>query len=59
MKPWALRMPEEMIDWLREKAAWETIKRKKQVSMNTVAVEILAKTMKSDMKEGGYLKWRV
>ncbi len=52
MKPWALRMPEEMIDWLREKAAWETKKRKKQVSMNTVAVEILAKTMKSDKKEG-------
>jgi hypothetical protein len=41
-------MPIEIIDWLREKAARETIKRKKIISMNTLAVEILSKAMKTD-----------
>ena len=48
MKAWTIRMPIEIIDWLREKAARETIKRKKIISMNTLAVEILSKAMKAD-----------
>ena len=33
-----------------EKAAKEMLKRKKQVSMNTIAVEVLTKAMKADKK---------
>ena len=52
MKPWTIRIPEDLYDWVREKAARETIKRKKQVSMNTLAMEILMKAMKDDRKGG-------
>jgi hypothetical protein len=45
-------MPQEQLDWLREKAARETIRRKKSVSMNTVMLEILARAMKADKKKG-------
>lgn len=48
MKAWTVRMPEELMDWLREKAARETIKRKKSVSMNALAVEVLTRAMKAD-----------
>lgn len=50
MKPYTIRMPDELLDWIREKAARETIKRKKQVSMNTLVVEILTRSMKADRK---------
>jgi hypothetical protein len=43
-------MPDELLEWIREKAARETIKRKKTISMNTIAVEILDKAMKTDRK---------
>ena len=53
MKPWTIRIPEEVHDWIREKAARETIKQKKNVSMNTTAVKILSKAMKADRAKGG------
>ena len=53
MKPWTVRMPEEILEWLREKAAREILRQKKQVSMNTVIVEILTKAMEADKKKGG------
>jgi len=53
VKAWTIRMPIEIIDWLREKAARETIKRKKIISMNTLAVEILSKAMKTDREKRG------
>ena len=53
MKQWTIRMPEEVFDWLREKAARETIKRKMNVSMNGLAVEILSKAVKADREKGG------
>lgn len=53
MKMWTLRMPEEVYEWLMEKAARETISRKKKVSMNALTVEILTKAMKADRKKGG------
>lgn len=53
MKAITIRMSDELLDWLREKAARETIKYKKQVSMNTLAVEILTKAMQADRKKGG------
>ena len=52
MKAITIRMPEEVLDWLREKAARETIRQKKQFSMNTLAVEILTKAMNQDKKRG-------
>ena len=51
MKPWTVRIPEELYDWLREKAARETIKRNTRVSMNSLAMEILLKAMKADKKK--------
>ena len=52
MKPFTIRMPGEILQWLRVKAANETIRQNKQVSMNTLAVEILTKAMKADKKKG-------
>jgi hypothetical protein len=46
-------MPEEVLDWLRVKAAKETIERNRNVSMNTVAVDILTKAMRADPKKSG------
>ena len=53
MKPWTIRMPDEVLEWIREKAAMESIKRKKNISMNTIVVEALTKAMQADRKKGG------
>ena len=53
MTQWTLRLPEELFNWLREKAAKETIKRSERVSMNALAVEILTKAMTADQKKEG------
>jgi len=53
MKQWTFRMPDDLLEWLRERAARETIRQKKSVSMNTLAVEILTKAMMADQKKGG------
>lgn len=57
MKAWSIRMPDELLEWLREKAARETIKRKRNVSINTIMVEILSAAMKNDRK-GGEKEWQ-
>ena len=44
-KPLTLRLPENLLNVLRKKAAEETIKRNKLVSINTLAVEILSKAV--------------
>lgn len=51
MKPWTVRIPEELLNWIRKKAAEETIKQNQQVSMNTVIVDILAKAKDDDQKD--------
>ncbi len=53
LKPWTIRMPEEIYKWLMEKAARETIRKGERVSMNTLGVDILTKAMKADKKKGG------
>ena len=53
MKPWTIRIPEEIYFWIREKAARETINRQDRVSMNTLAVEIFTKAMEADKQKGG------
>ena len=50
---WTLRMPEDLMKWLRIAAAKETIRREKNVSMNKLAVEIIARAMEKDVKKGG------
>jgi|WetSurSiteA1Bulk_404760.scaffolds.fasta_scaffold139132_1 hypothetical protein len=40
-----LRLPEALLNAIRKKAAEETIKRNKTVSINTLAVEILSKAV--------------
>ena len=53
MKAWTVRMPEELFEWIMEKAAKETIARKKKVSMNALTVDILMKAMRADKKKSG------
>jgi uncharacterized protein (DUF2336 family) len=53
LKSWTIRIPQEVFDWIREKAAKETIVRKQSVSMNALAGEILKKAMEADRKKGG------
>ena len=53
MKSVTIRMPDEVLEALREAAARETIRQRKQVSMNTLAVEILARGLKMEKKKGG------
>jgi hypothetical protein len=50
MKNLALRMPEDLLDWIRDEAARETIARKDRVSMNTLILEILTKA--KEAREG-------
>jgi predicted DNA binding CopG/RHH family protein len=53
MKSVSIRMPEELLSWLREKAAKETIRHDKYVSINSLAVDILTRAMRADKKKGG------
>jgi hypothetical protein len=53
MKVISIRMPDELLELLRERAALESIRQKKNVSMNTVAVETLTKELKKAKKKGG------
>jgi hypothetical protein len=52
-KPLTLRVPEELLNAIRKRAAEETIKHNRTVSINTVAVEILSKAMGLKEKKGG------
>ncbi len=52
MKPWTVRIPEELLNWIRKKAAEETIKQNQQVSMNTVSVDILSKAKQEEEQNG-------
>jgi hypothetical protein len=49
---WVLRLPDELDRWIRKKAAEETIKQNKRVSMNSLVVEILTKEMEAEKKKG-------
>jgi phage host-nuclease inhibitor protein Gam len=53
MKSVSIRMPEEVLDWLREMAAKETIARKRQYSINSLVLDIIKKEMESGEKKGG------
>lgn len=48
MEGLALEIPEELLNWTRDKAARETIRRGRQVSMNTVILELIRREMEND-----------
>jgi hypothetical protein len=50
MKAITFRMPDELADWLRDKAATETIRLKKVTSINSVAVDIFRQAMEADQR---------
>ena len=50
VKKWLVRIPDEDLRWVREKAARESVKQNKNVSMNTVIVETLQKAREVDSK---------
>jgi len=52
MKTISFRLTDELAEWLREKAAKETIRRKKYVSINVLVGEIFTREMEADLKEG-------
>jgi hypothetical protein len=49
---WVLRLPDDLDRWIRKKAATETIKQNKRVSMNSLVVEILTRAMEAEKKKG-------
>jgi hypothetical protein len=51
-KSLAIRMPVELLDWLRERAARETIRRNKYISINTFILELLIGEMAADREKG-------
>jgi hypothetical protein len=50
LRPWAVRLPAEAIDWLHDHASAETLRRKEIVSMNAVAIEMFQEAMKKRRK---------
>lgn len=53
MKANTFRMPDEVADWLRDKAAMETIRTKKMVSANNIANDIFQKAMEAERRSEG------
>ena len=53
MQSWTIRIPKEVFDWMRIKAAEETIVRKRLCSMNGLVTEIITKAMEVDLKRKG------
>ena len=53
MKSLMVRLPDEVLDWIRERAALETIRQKRQVSMNSLIVGILKRVMQAAQRKAG------
>jgi hypothetical protein len=53
VKSVSIRMPEEILDFLRRKAAEETIRENRMVSINALTVSILREAMEADEKRKG------
>ena len=53
VKSVSIRIPLEVLDWLRERAARETIKRRRVVSLNAYVVELMQREMEADQEKGG------
>ena len=46
----SVRLPKEVVTWLRKSSAMATIEQDKRVSMNSLIIEILAKAMEADRR---------
>ena len=53
LKAWTVRLPLDVLEWLRVASAEETIKRRKIVSMNNFAIELFQEAMKRNLKKKG------
>ncbi|MGA2937619.1 MAG: hypothetical protein ABSF52_11040 [Syntrophobacteraceae bacterium] len=53
MKSISFRLPDHVAEWLRERAAKETIRRKKYVSINVLVTEIFQREMEADQRKEG------
>ena len=53
VKSVSIRIPLEVLDWLRERAARETIKRRRVVSLNAYVVELMQREMEAAQEKGG------
>ncbi|HYA39752.1 MAG TPA: hypothetical protein VEF34_00480 [Syntrophobacteraceae bacterium] len=51
MRTMSIRIPEELAEWLRVKAAQKTIQRKKYVSINVLVAEIFRREMEADQRK--------
>jgi hypothetical protein len=46
----SVRLPKEVVTWLRKSSAMATIEQDKRVSINSLIIEILAKAMEVDRR---------
>jgi len=46
----SVRLPKEVVTWLRKSSAMATIEQDKRVSINSLIIEILAKAMEADRR---------
>jgi hypothetical protein len=44
-------MPEDLLNWLRKRAARETIETEKQYSINALVVDVLTREMEADQRK--------
>jgi hypothetical protein len=52
MKAISIRMPEELLKWLRKRAARQTIETGKQYSINSLVVDVLEQERETDQGKG-------
>jgi hypothetical protein len=53
MKSVSIRMPEELLDWLRKRAARETMETGRQYSINALVLDVLAEAKETDQRKEG------
>ena len=46
----SVRLPKQVVTWLRKTAAVETIEQDKRVSMNSLLIDVLTKAMNADRR---------
>lgn len=53
MKVISIRMPDDLLNWLRKRAARGTIETEKQYSINALVVDVLRREMEADQGREG------
>jgi hypothetical protein len=53
MKSVSIRMPEDLLKWLRKRAARETFETGEQYSINSLVVDALSREMQADQRKEG------